>query len=336
MRQVLCEALATEMGAAPSDFVIERAEALFTREVWRVYATVLPADRGGRIRQGVLAENHVVAGKLDAEFPWAAGLVERTARDCAAHIGREGPADVQRGRPELALPPLDVAAGLLLGRDLAAPLWGARTGTGAATPPGPAHAELIESRVFTEVGVRLRFLEVRSGRSVDLVEAVADVLHSVVTDSGGDEGLADWARHLAQVDQQLVMLGTARRCRAWSQPTEEEPVPTKVKLDDSFLASHGLGDLTEAERGPLLETYYRRLEGEVGKALSDGLSDEKLSEFEHLVDAGDTAASSSWLDLNRPNYRETVARIHDRVGAELAASAQVLLQMLGREAGERP
>ena len=63
---------------------------------------------------------------------------------------------------------------------------------------------------------------------------------------------------------------------------------------------------SEAEIQELLSLAYGELEERVGMALSEGLSEEALAEFERLSDAGDEEGASRWLDLNRPDYEEIV------------------------------
>ncbi|MEQ7845787.1 DUF5663 domain-containing protein [Nocardioides kribbensis] len=68
-----------------------------------------------------------------------------------------------------------------------------------------------------------------------------------------------------------------------------------------------VGDnLTEDQIQELMLKAYGELELAVGEALSYGLSDEQLLEFEALIDAGDDLGASRWLEENRPDYRTVV------------------------------
>ncbi|MEI7689784.1 MAG: DUF5663 domain-containing protein [Candidatus Saccharibacteria bacterium] len=73
------------------------------------------------------------------------------------------------------------------------------------------------------------------------------------------------------------------------------------QLDDKFLESIGLNDMPEDQKKPFLQHIYDELELRVGTKLSDGMSDEQLSEFEAIIDQKDDVVRS-WLDKNAPNY----------------------------------
>ena len=67
------------------------------------------------------------------------------------------------------------------------------------------------------------------------------------------------------------------------------------------------GHLAEDEIQELLLKAYAELELCVGVALSQGLGDDQLAEFEALVDARDDLGASRWLEENRPDYRAVVS-----------------------------
>lgn len=82
------------------------------------------------------------------------------------------------------------------------------------------------------------------------------------------------------------------------------------KLDDDFLNDLGLGSMPAEQKQPFLQHVYQELELRVGAKLSDGMSDQQLTEFEAIVDRKDGAVNA-WLDKNVPDY------ISDRVFSEL-------------------
>lgn len=136
-----------------------------------------------------------------------------------------------------------------------------------------------------------------------------------------------------------------------------------VHLDESFLAEVGLADLPATERQSLLHVVGEELGLRVGVALSDGLSDGQLAEFEAIIDkdydrivawldtctpdfaddplyqlmvleAGASGVSSDivceyaatkWLEVNRPDYRDVVAAAIDELKSELRRDAARLL-----------
>jgi hypothetical protein len=135
------------------------------------------------------------------------------------------------------------------------------------------------------------------------------------------------------------------------------------KLDDNFLEELGLGQLPAEQKQAFLEHVYGQLELRVGTRLSDGLSDEQLSEFESFIDrdsekvrqwisehAADYRndptfqqisqsapqgtseddilaeyASLKWLSLNRPDYREVVRVVLDEIKQEIISNRDTIL-----------
>ena len=135
------------------------------------------------------------------------------------------------------------------------------------------------------------------------------------------------------------------------------------QLDDTFLADVGLGDMPEAEKQPFLQHIYQELELRVGTRLSEGMSDEQLAQFEAIIDRkmevvdpwlshfvpgyqSDQAflqmqqatqlapddpalkaefASTKWLELNRPNYRDVVKQVLEQLKQEIRSNATALL-----------
>jgi len=135
------------------------------------------------------------------------------------------------------------------------------------------------------------------------------------------------------------------------------------KLDDEFLQELGLDQLPEDQKQAFLEHIYSQLELRVGTRLSDGLSDDQLSEFESFIDRddekvrnwiaanvpeylGDPAfqqlrdsapggtnetvllaeyASLRWLAMNRPDYRDVVKQVLDEIKQEIMSNRDSIL-----------
>ncbi len=74
------------------------------------------------------------------------------------------------------------------------------------------------------------------------------------------------------------------------------------QLDDKFLSDLGLGEMPDEQKKPFLQHIYDELELRVGTKLSDGMTDEQLSEFESIIDRKEGAAET-WLQNNMPNYQ---------------------------------
>lgn len=135
------------------------------------------------------------------------------------------------------------------------------------------------------------------------------------------------------------------------------------QLDDQFLQDIGLADLPEDQRKPFLQHVYDQLEYRVGVRLSEGMTDEQLEEFESIIDrkpevieswvaqnapdfandelygkiqaasglaAGDSRikaeyAATKWLEVNRPDYRDVVAKTLDELKQEIGQNRDTIL-----------
>lgn len=135
------------------------------------------------------------------------------------------------------------------------------------------------------------------------------------------------------------------------------------QLDDTFLQDVGLGAMPEEQKKPFLQHVYDQLEYRVGVRLSEGMTDAQLEEFEAIIDrkidvvdawlsqhspqyASDPlfqkvqAASglaetdpvlraeytaTKWLEVNRPDYRDVVAKTLEELKAEIAQNRDAIL-----------
>lgn len=135
------------------------------------------------------------------------------------------------------------------------------------------------------------------------------------------------------------------------------------RLDDQFLKDIGLDGLPEEQKKPFLQHIYSELELRVGTKLSDGLSDAQLEEFEEIIDrkqekidswlaehapnyvqdpaftklqqatqlqANDPRlvaefTATKWLEVNRPDYRDVVARVLDELKQEIISNRDAIL-----------
>lgn len=136
------------------------------------------------------------------------------------------------------------------------------------------------------------------------------------------------------------------------------------QLDDKFLADIGLNDLPEEQKKAFLQHIYDELELRVGTKLSDGMSDEQLEEFESIIDRKDDVVqawlgahvpdyhndesfsriqeatgldvndaglraeytATKWLEVNRPDYRDVVARVLDDLKKEIIGNRDAILR----------
>ena len=135
------------------------------------------------------------------------------------------------------------------------------------------------------------------------------------------------------------------------------------QLDDQFLNDVGLGSLPEEQKKPFLQHTYVQLETKVGVRLSEGMTDAQLEEFESIIDRKEDViatwlstnapnyqneevfvrlmqasnlpatdptlraeyAATKWLEINRPDYREVVARTLDEIKQEILQNRDAIL-----------
>lgn len=135
------------------------------------------------------------------------------------------------------------------------------------------------------------------------------------------------------------------------------------QLDDQFLVDIGLQGLPEEQKKPFLQHVYDQLADRVGIRLSEGMSNEQLEEFESIIDKKEDAvntwvtqhapqyaddelfakirqssglpadspdikseyAATKWLEVNRPDYRDVVARTLDELKREIIANRDAIL-----------
>lgn len=84
------------------------------------------------------------------------------------------------------------------------------------------------------------------------------------------------------------------------------------QLDDNFLKEVGLDGLPDDQKQAFLQHIYEQLELSVGTKLSEGLSEQQMSEFESFIDATSGADPSAqeaaadrvrqWFENNLPDY----------------------------------
>lgn len=73
------------------------------------------------------------------------------------------------------------------------------------------------------------------------------------------------------------------------------------QLNDDFLKELGLDALPSEQKQAFLETIYGQLEQQVGLRLSEGLSDEQMSQFEAFSNR-DEARTREWLVSHVADY----------------------------------
>jgi hypothetical protein len=134
------------------------------------------------------------------------------------------------------------------------------------------------------------------------------------------------------------------------------------QLDNAFLEEVGLGSMPEDQKDAFKAHIQEELETRVGAKMSEGLSEQQISEFEKIIDgdeqtirttlaeAGDYRndqiykllidkagfqdgskeieneyASVKWLTKNRPDYQQIVAAVASDLKKEISSSKDAIL-----------
>lgn len=135
------------------------------------------------------------------------------------------------------------------------------------------------------------------------------------------------------------------------------------QLDENLLEELGLGALPAEQKTPFLQHIYEQLEYRVGVRLSEGMTDAQLTEFESIFDRNETVirnwltvhspdyqsdqlflsmqqagsagadpiavlgeyTATKWLEVNRPDYRDIVARTLEELKQEVVQQRSVIL-----------
>ncbi len=98
-----------------------------------------------------------------------------------------------------------------------------------------------------------------------------------------------------------------------------------MQLDDKFLQDIGLGQMPDDQKQAFLQHLYEELELRVGTRLSEGMTDEQLADFEKLIDANDQQGALTWLETNRPNYKQVVAEELEKLKQEIITNKDTII-----------
>lgn len=95
-----------------------------------------------------------------------------------------------------------------------------------------------------------------------------------------------------------------------------------MQFDENFLQEMGLSAMPEDQKQAFLNYVKEELEVRIGERISKGLTEVQLNEFD-LID--NQADATEWLEKNRPDYREIVARTIEEMKAEIRANHSKLI-----------
>ncbi|MBQ3275227.1 hypothetical protein IJH46_02280 [Candidatus Saccharibacteria bacterium] len=95
-----------------------------------------------------------------------------------------------------------------------------------------------------------------------------------------------------------------------------------MEFDEKFLREVGLAVMPEEEKRAFLDYVQEELEVRVGEEIAEGMSEEKMKEFE---EAETDEAAEKWLNENKPNYREIVQETIKDLKEEISRNKEKIL-----------
>ena len=95
-----------------------------------------------------------------------------------------------------------------------------------------------------------------------------------------------------------------------------------MQFDEKFLQEMGLQAMPEDQKQKFLDYIQEELEVRIGERISKGLTEVQLNEFDMITDPREAA---NWLEKNRPDYREIVARTIVEMKQEIRANRAKLV-----------
>ena len=95
-----------------------------------------------------------------------------------------------------------------------------------------------------------------------------------------------------------------------------------MQFDERFLQEMGLSAMPEEQKQQFLDYIQEELEVRIGERISKGLTEEQLNEFDMITDQ---AEATAWLERNRPDYRDIVARTIEEMKAEIRLNRDKLV-----------
>lgn len=95
-----------------------------------------------------------------------------------------------------------------------------------------------------------------------------------------------------------------------------------MEFNEQFLQEMGLSAMPEDQKQEFLDYIQEELEVRIGERISKGLTEVQLNEFDQITDQAEAA---KWLEKNRPDFREIVARTINEMKDEIRANRAKLI-----------
>lgn len=95
-----------------------------------------------------------------------------------------------------------------------------------------------------------------------------------------------------------------------------------MEFNEQFLQEMGLSSMPEEQKKKFLTYIQEELEIRIGERIAKGLTETQLNEFDMITDQNE---ATKWLEKNRPDYREIVARTIEEMKTEIRANRDRLV-----------
>ena len=95
-----------------------------------------------------------------------------------------------------------------------------------------------------------------------------------------------------------------------------------MEFNEQFLQEMGLSSMPEEQKKKVLAYIQEELEIRIGERIAKGLTETQLNEFDMISDQSE---ATKWLEKNRPDYRDIVARTIEEMKQEIRANRDKLV-----------
>ena len=95
-----------------------------------------------------------------------------------------------------------------------------------------------------------------------------------------------------------------------------------MEFNEQFLQEMGLSSMPEEQKKKFLAYIQEELEIRIGERIAMGLTETQLNEFDMISDQSE---ATKWLEKNRPDYREIVARTIEEMKQEIRTNRDKLV-----------
>ena len=95
-----------------------------------------------------------------------------------------------------------------------------------------------------------------------------------------------------------------------------------MEFNEQFLQEMGLSSMPEEQKKKFLAYIQEELEIRIGERIAKGLTETQLNEFDMISDQSE---ATKWLEKNRPDYREIVARTIEEMKQEIRSNRDKLI-----------